>query len=244
MSQSYVPPLGTDKANTWRAAVNNMDDALLTKFSGAAAPTGAEVKAFQWWADTSGSPVVLNIRNALNTAWVPFANIDAVTGVGTILSDGTVAMAADLNVDGNNLLNLGTATVVTNVMGVTQLDASYGAQAVHLAAITATTTEAFFIAKSGLTIEKVNLVTNNTTISDGSNNWTFQIENVTQTLNLLASAKTTDGAEITADTAYPVIADQNQTIVTGDVLRIIMTKTGAPVDLTGYVLLETEYKII
>lgn len=48
-------------------SVNNFS-ALQSNFAGASAP--ASPVAGQWWLDTSGSPRVLKIRNAANSAWI------------------------------------------------------------------------------------------------------------------------------------------------------------------------------
>jgi len=72
-----------------------------------------------------------------------------------------------------------------------------------------------------------------TTASDGSNNYTFQIGNVTAGVNLRSSAKSTNGADIAANTTYSLGLDQNLTIASGDVLRLVTVKTGAPTSLSS-----------
>jgi hypothetical protein len=84
------------------------------------------------------------------------------------------------------------------------------------------------------TIEAVELVSTTATTSDGSNKWTFQITNVTQSNNLLASAADTNGAlgDLAVDTRKTITPDQNTQVVDGDVLELVATKTGSPGDPT------------
>ena len=68
--------------------------------------------------------------------------------------------------------------------------------------------------------------------ADGANKWVFQVDNVTDTLNLLSAAKDTSAAAITANAQYALGVNQNNTgLATGKVIRITGTKTGAPNNL-------------
>lgn len=86
-----------------------------------------------------------------------------------------------------------------------------------------------------------------TTGSDGSNNWTIQVANLTAANNLCSSAKTTNGAEIAADTRYSLGVDQNNAkadLDGGDVLELQITKTGTPTDLSGArVIVQVDYTV-
>lgn len=72
-----------------------------------------------------------------------------------------------------------------------------------------------------------------TTGSGAGTRWDFQLRNVTAAVNLLSTAKTTNGAEIAANTAYDLTPNQNQTIAANDVIRLEITKTGSPTDLSA-----------
>lgn len=83
-------------------------------------------------------------------------------------------------------------------------------------------------------ISDVRLILDTTTSnSDASNKWGFNVRNVTQGNNLLSSSVETVDTEITAETVYSITPDQNQEITTGDVLRLDITKTGTPQDLSS-----------
>jgi len=82
-------------------------------------------------------------------------------------------------------------------------------------------------------IDDIVLLSDTGTSSDASNNLTFQVVNETDTLNLLASAKSTNGAEISADTAYNLGCDQNREFSKGDVLSLTITGNGTPTDLSS-----------
>lgn len=87
-----------------------------------------------------------------------------------------------------------------------------------------------------------------TTSSDGSNKFTFQLANLTQSKNLLATAKTTHGAEITGDTPYSMTPTQyNSNLAFGDVIELQVTKTGSPTDLANAVValsIQWEWEVI
>ena len=86
--------------------------------------------------------------------------------------------------------------------------------------------------------------------SSGSVSWTFQIVNKTASVNLLSTAKTTNGAEIAADTRYALGVDQNHTPGTGsgtlldagDVLELQITKAGGATTLAE-VMVQVDYKV-
>ena len=69
--------------------------------------------------------------------------------------------------------------------------------------------------------------------SDGANNWSFQVRNLTQANDLLSTAAATNVAEITADTVWEFSPDQNEDISASDVLELQITKNGNPSDLSA-----------
>lgn len=75
------------------------------------------------------------------------------------------------------------------------------------------------------------LCSNATTGSDGSNNWTFQITNITASLNLRATAGTTNANELAANTVKTFTTNQNQTLAANAVAKVAVTKTGSPTAL-------------
>ena len=76
-----------------------------------------------------------------------------------------------------------------------------------------------------------------TTSSSGSNNWQFDVYkgNPGSGVALLASAKTTNGAEITAYTPYDLgaVNATNKYLAANDVIVIRVTKNGTPTALTS-----------
>jgi len=82
-----------------------------------------------------------------------------------------------------------------------------------------------------------------TTGSDGTNNWTFQVRNLTAAVNLLSTAKTTNGSEISADAVYDLNPNQNQTIAANNVIELQITKNAVPTDLTtAEIMVVIEYQ--
>lgn len=72
----------------FRADLNNALSAILTQNSGNSAPT--TTSAYMVWVDTSGTPAVLKIRNAANSAWITLARLDLEWGYAATFS-GTAA---------------------------------------------------------------------------------------------------------------------------------------------------------
>jgi len=97
-------------------------------------------------------------------------------------------------------------------------------------------------------ISDVHIVSDTATSgSSAVNNWSFQVRNLTAGLDLLATAKTTNGAEIAADARYSLGVDQNNAKANlggGDVLELQITKTGTPTDLSSAkVIVQVDYKM-
>lgn len=100
--------------------------------------------------------------------------------------------------------------------------------------VASTVTKIALIAPVNLSISGFSLASSvGTSGSDGSNNYTFQLHNITQTLDLLATAVTTNSNEITANSEFGGAANQNQNVSSGDVLQVVITKTGTPTDLSS-----------
>jgi hypothetical protein len=97
---------------------------------------------------------------------------------------------------------------------------------VKLGAITATTTFILFCGGSAITISDIYLVNSASTTSDASNLWQIQVDNVTDTLNLRASAFSTNGSDFTANAQKALALDQNLSVGANKVLRITFTETG------------------
>lgn len=99
-------------------------------------------------------------------------------------------------------------------------------------ALSGTTTR--FVPPRGyrLRVDGITVLSDDATTSDGSNNWSFQLYNRTQSdEELFATDPTTNGGEITANTVWRQATDQNQTITADDVLELVATLTGSPGNL-------------
>ena len=98
----------------------------------------------------------------------------------------------------------------------------------------ATEQKYLFSAPSSCQVTNVILLSDTATASsDGSNNFTFQVQNLTDAEALLSAVVTTDSNEIVADAAYQITPDQNNNLDQGDVLELQITKTGTPTDLSS-----------
>ena len=92
-----------------------------------------------------------------------------------------------------------------------------------------------FIAPCNLKIINVQFVTETTDAIDATDFWTFQIANLTDSVNLMAAVVTneTGGTAITADTPYDLTPDQNQDVNKGDVLELQMVKAASATTLAA-----------
>jgi hypothetical protein len=90
-----------------------------------------------------------------------------------------------------------------------------------------------FSAPSSARIIGVDLVAAADCLADLDNYWTFQLQNVTKTENLLAAAVTSAETDILAYTPFPILADQNREIDTGDVVLLSIGGVGTPGTVTS-----------
>lgn len=112
--------------------------------------------------------------------------------------------------------------------------AAFGQDGVHVITInkgTASSSFTYYFGKffSPAEIVGCTLVTHPSGTSDASNYWSFQVHNLTQSLDLLATPRATwigSADDPVEDTPYEITPDQNATVSTGDVLEFQATETG------------------
>ena len=84
---------------------------------------------------------------------------------------------------------------------------------------------------ANLVIDKILFVTETGISKAASNFWTFQITNLTDTLDLLSAVVTTEditaGVAISADVPLVITPNQNNTIGAGKVLEFVATKASS-----------------
>jgi len=120
------------------------------------------------------------------------------------------------------------------IEGPRHVDASSFEWIVDLGALSGTTTKWLPVPRTGVYIESFALISDTSTTSDGSNKWTVQLTNVSATENLFATAPTTNGSEITANTAWIQTCDQNNNdIAAGSALKVVLTETGSATTLAN-----------
>ena len=76
------------------------------------------------------------------------------------------------------------------------------------------------------------LVSSGATTSDGSNLYTIKVRNATAAADL-GAAKSTNGADLAANTAWALTTTTNLTLAANDVLTLVVTETGTATDLTA-----------
>lgn len=220
----------SDTLTASRATLNSNFAALQNLFASASAP--ASPVAFQLWLDTSTTPDSLKMRNAANSAWIVIlADVTSAGGGLLPVSGGTMTGAVDFG--GFDLTNVGTADAAGEATNKGQIDAMVFAQPMYVGTLSASDNKYLTIAGTGTwTIVDVVIVSEVGITSDATHYWTFNVRNLTAGANLRSSAKSTNGAAITADTAYALGLDQNLTPSSGAVLQLQCTKNGSPSALT------------
>lgn len=164
--------------------------------------------------------------------------------VDTHIADATLHFVEGA-IDHVNILSIGTnshAAIDTHIADVANPHSVTAAQAgvqhsamVRIGGLAASDDRFLFVVPPGAaTIGQVTIVSDTATVgSDGANNWTFQVRNLTAANDLLSAVKTTNGAEIPADAVYDLGPDQNLSPSANDVLELQIVKTLAPTDLTA-----------
>lgn len=230
MSQDYEPVDLNDDIPDCLTVLDDGLAAAVTLFSGAVEP--ASPVAFQLWLDTSTTPDSLKMRNAANSAWVVIlADVTSAGGGLLPLTGGT--MSGSINHGSQRAQAVGNATVTTDAPNVAQIDARVIGLAVYLGTISATSTVTILITVATATdITDVVIASELAVTADAGNKWTFQVQDFTATLNLLSAVKDTSAAAITADTAYALGVNQNNTaLAASKVIKLICTKVGSPNNL-------------
>lgn len=127
---------------------------------------------------------------------------------------------------------------------ISPLGADYTYQTNYLGAtVSATVTYALrFAPASKFIVTAATVISTAATVGSvaGVTEWQFALLNQTTALNLFSATVGTGtacagvggGAEIAANTAYTLTANQNQTMAANDVLRLTLTRVGAPTNLT------------
>lgn len=223
-----------------RATINTGFTELTNLHAGTTAPSNL-VDGMLWFDTTSNQ---VKFYDAGNTAWRVIikdteadqggiAHLDASTFTAAVGYDGSAAATADNNFPKASQIG---SMVFSSMHEITFANAS-GNHLIWTVPVSARyeVSDVYIISDTA------------TTSSDGTDNWTFQVVNLTETEDLIATAATTNGAEIAADTRYALGVDQNNVkanLDAGDVLELQITKNGTPTDLSSAnVLVQIDYKM-
>lgn len=239
MSQSTELLLDGVGGDSWADAYVKLNADLAAIWSlqaGATAPTNPPT--YLLWLDTSGSPVLalkINTGTPSVPVWVTLLANVAVTAGGLLaLSGGT--MTGALNMGSQKITSLASGTASGDAVNRGQLDTVPQCFSLHLGTISAADEKMLLIVPANTTILGVSIANENGVASDAGNYWTFQVRNLTAAVDLRSSAKSTNGAAITADTPYDLGLNQNLTPATAAVLELQMAKAGSPNNLQELVV--------
>lgn len=90
-----------------------------------------------------------------------------------------------------------------------------------------------FVAEVAGTVSRVRILPNATVTVDGTDYFSVQVRNVTDSVDLFTSAPGTDSEGWTAGTPKDLTPDQNQAVAAGDVLRVTISGSGSPTALNA-----------
>lgn len=238
MATGHVDIATGDALSSSRAHLNTELTELNNLHRGAAEPTN-KVDGMLWL-DTSTNAV--KIYYAAGAAWR------------VVVNDYTVAQAGIAHLTAAN-----TFTLVQT--GVAATGASHFVISSQISAMRQINAFQFTFANASANywlmtipvtgryaINSIYLISDTATTGSGAGTrWDFQVANLTAGNNLLSVAKTTNGAEIAADTPYSLGVNQNNAkadLDALDVLELQITKTGTPTDLSGAkVMVQVNYTV-
>lgn len=241
MSITTIPTSGTAQASTV-TTINNNFTALATHHYGASAPSSPTI-GYIWHDSDTPSATVNAIKIYDGTDWVEIGRLDVTNNKWQ--AGNAQEFAADVDANGFKITDLAAGTSANDATRKAQIDAMIQMTSVSVDGIAATVNIPLIAAPSAITISDVKIISDTATTGSGAgDNYTFQIENVTAANNLKASAKSTNGAEISANTIYAIGLDQNLTLTTGNVLRLVVTKTGSPTSLaSAKIMVQVNYTV-
>jgi hypothetical protein len=102
-----------------------------------------------------------------------------------------------------------------------------------------------FSAPTKCVVDSFSIIANaSSTAQTAANHMNFQFINVTQSENLLATAHSLAGADLTADVAKVISTDQNSIVEQNDVIQFknANTGTGGVTQFSGIVQISTRYR--
>lgn len=183
--------------------------------------------AGMWWMDSSTN----QIKVYDGSAWRTIATYNVANGNIAFLDDATfTAAVGGVSATGASHFTISSQVTDRSVMSVST----------RLGAISGSDNRFVWMVPASGTFEVVGcyVVSDTATSgSDGSNNYTFQLANLTEGVDLFSSAKTTNGAELAANARYSLAGTlqyhQKGDLDGGDVLELQVTKTGSPTDLSS-----------
>lgn len=241
MASGWANLAGTAGISASRTTINTGFTELTNLHKGASAPTNL-VDGMLWFDSSSDVVKVYDSSGATWRTWLPalrgsqggLAWLSSATYTAAVGYDGVAVATGDNHFPASSQVN---AVVQSLVFEATFSNSSHNR---FLWAVPA--------ASRYEVVEVYILSDTATTGSDGSNNWSFQVRNLTASEDLCSAAATTNGSEIAADTRYALGVDQNNDKTAlasaGEVLELQITKTGTPTDLSGArVLFQLDYKV-
>ena len=167
---------------------------------------------------------------------------------------GWVSVSGDVGINGSGAVTIGnnkvlTANINTGAVTGTKTSSANKTHAItrDVGNINATKSEMVFVSTKGTrNITGIHLISDTaTSTSDATNNYVFDLINVTQA-NAVVGTATTNGNELSANTKYSLTIDTAEDDITAnDVYIIQITKNGSPTVLSSAnIILVLEYEAV
>lgn len=241
MSQTDTAFTTADPVST---IISRLVDARLawrSHFKGPSAPA-SPTTGMIWIDDDTPSATVWAVKLYDGTDWIEIFRIDTTNNVIQMATGAVLSGALDANsLQINDLAN---GTSAGDAVNKGQVDGIVQTVVAHIGDLSATDQFFVFVVPANCTIVNAILVSETSTAgSGGGTQWELNVRNLTAAVNLKAANKVTNGAEITADTAYALGLDQNLTPSANAVLELQVTKTGSPTSPLNACKLMLTYKV-
>lgn len=241
MSQTDTAFTVNDSLSTITAALVDARLAWRSHFKGPSAPP-SPTTGMIWIDDDTPSATVWAVKLYDGTDWIELFRIDTTNNVVQMATGAALSGALDANAQQINDVADGTAA--GDAVNKGQIDGIVQSVVAHVGDLSATDQFFSFAVPANCTIVDAILMSETSTAgSGGGTQWEFNVRNLTASVNLKASNKVTNGAEITADTVYALGLDQNLTPSANAVLEFQVTKTGSPTSPLNACKLQLNYTI-
>lgn len=233
MSQTWdIPLLGNSTPAADRTKINSALEALRSSFSGSSSP-GSPV-AGQFFYDVDDQSIWV-YNGTIFVKIIPSLTLDTAG----LLFAAEAVLTADMSAGSFKITDLGAATEDGDAVRKSQVDSRSRLAVVRVGVLSASANILVFGGMVACEVLQASVLVDTTLAANGTNYWSFALKNMTEGgTPTLVSADTT-AVGITANTTRDLgaISGTYADLAANDVLRLEVTKTGSPANLSEFVVL-------